>query len=451
MRPETKYAKSGPIRVAYQVTGHGPIDMVWAPGTVSHLDLDWDWPPRARFFEQLGSSFRLIRFDKRGTGLSDRPTNAATLEERMDDIRAVMDAAGSEKALVFGLSEGGSMACLFAATYPARTRALLLWGVQARWTRAPDYPWGVTREQQLKMIEEVSENGVTLSYITGPGYGLGKDPDPALLEWCFRYSHAGGSPSAVVALEQMVLDIDTRSILPAIRVPTLVMNRTGDPVAHVAAARNLCSMIPGAKFLEWPGATHGFADLADQIVPAIQDFVTGVRSPPRFGGVLATILCARVVPPAPRPKGDEKNPLTEALLAVAEDLTIRTGGAFFARDVKWTTDGFRAIFDGPSRAIQCASAVQEALRKLGLETRMGLHLGEYELMEEDVGGTTVRLAAQIAEAARPGEILISSTVRDLVSWSAFRLEDRGPFSLHGFADPRQLFRVGTTGSPPIVR
>ncbi|MGA7924098.1 MAG: adenylate/guanylate cyclase domain-containing protein [Thermoplasmata archaeon] len=444
MRPETRYAKSGDVRVAYQVTGKGPLDLVWAPGTVSHLDLDWEWPPRARFFERLGSSFRLIRFDKRGTGLSDRPTNAATLEERMDDIRAVMDAAESERAVLFGLSEGGSMACLFAATYPTRTRALLLWGVQARWTQAPDYPWGPTREQQLRIIDEISEKGVTLAYITGPGYGLGAHPDPDLLEWCFRYSRAGGSPSAIAALERMVLEIDTRDVLPAIRVPTLVMNRTSDPVAHVSAARSLCSMIPGAKFLEWPGATHGFADLADQVIPAIQEFVAGPRSPPRFGGALATILCVTLDDGGPG-KASEQDVSRQTLQAQAEELTRRITASYLARDVKRTREGFRAIFDGPSRAIQCAGRVQEALKELRLETRIGLHLGEYELVEDDVGGTTVRMAAQIATVARPGEILISSTIHDLVSWSAFRLEDRGSSSLSGFAETRHLFRVGSPG------
>ncbi len=277
MRPETRYAKSGEVRIAYQISGAGPHDLVWAPGTVSHLDLDWEWPPSARSFEKLGESFRLIRFDKRGTGLSDRPGYAAKLEERVEDIGAVMDAADSPSAALFGLSEGGSMACLFAASFPHCVRSLLLWGVHARWTRAPDYPLGPTLAEQLPRIRDLAEDGVDAEYLIGPGYGLGPNPDPALLEWCFRYSRAGASPSAISALERMVLEIDTRGVLPAIRVPTLVMNRAGDPVPHVDAARDLCDRIPGAELRIWPGATHGFADHAEQRIPEKVRFVE--RSP----------------------------------------------------------------------------------------------------------------------------------------------------------------------------
>jgi pimeloyl-ACP methyl ester carboxylesterase len=444
MRPETNYAKSGQIRIAYQVTGDGPIDMVWAPGTVSHLDLDWDWPPRARFFERLSSSFRLIRFDKRGTGLSDRPTTAAMLEERMDDIRAVMDAVGSQSAAVFGLSEGGSMACLFAATYPARTRALLLWGVQARWTQTTDYPWGVTREEQQRMIDELTEHGVTLPYILGTGYGLGKDPDPALLEWCFRYSHAGGSPSAVAALERMNLELDTRDVLPAIRVPTLVMNRTGDPVASVDAARDLCSRIPGALFREWPGATHGFSDLADEVIPAIEEFVAGTPSQPTFEQVLATILCVDIVKSKPKGSGT-RGPARRNLLPHVRDITHLTATTYRGRDVKKRGDGFLAVFDGPTRAIQCARSIQQALGRLGLETRVGLLTGECTFIENDVGGAAVDLAVRIAAVAEPGEILVSSTVRDLVASSGIHFEDRGPSTIPGLVEERPLFRVVARG------
>ncbi|MGA8537556.1 MAG: alpha/beta hydrolase [Thermoplasmata archaeon] len=216
-KPETCYAKSGDVNVAYQVSGVGPTDLVWAPGIVSHLDLDWEWPAQARLIERLGSFCRLIRLDKRGTGLSDRPTEAATLEERVDDIRAVMDAAGSESAALLGQSEGGSMACLFAATYPARTRALILWGVQARWTRAPDYPWGLTPEEMQSMIDSLADHGVTLPYLKGAGAGAGEDADPAYLDWFLRYAHAAASPAAMAALEMMNSQIDIRGVLPSVR------------------------------------------------------------------------------------------------------------------------------------------------------------------------------------------------------------------------------------------
>ncbi len=210
MRPETKYAKSGDVQVAYQVTGEGPIDLVVAPGTVSHLDLAWEWPSSALRIERLSAFSRLIRFDKRGTGMSDRPTYAATLEERIDDIRAVMDAANSQQAVIYGVSEGGSMACLFGATYPSRTRGIILWGTQARWTKTDDYPWGLTREENERVIAELAEKGITMEYLTGSGAGL-RGNDPAYLEWFLRYARAGGSPSAVAALERMNSEIESEA------------------------------------------------------------------------------------------------------------------------------------------------------------------------------------------------------------------------------------------------
>jgi pimeloyl-ACP methyl ester carboxylesterase len=440
MRPETRYAKSRSVRVAYQVTGNGPVDLVWAPGTVSQLDLDWDWPPRGRFFEKLGESFRLIRFDKRGTGLSDRPTVAARLEERMDDIRAVMDAAGSESAAILGLSEGGSMACLFAATYPARTRALLLWGVQARWTRAPDYPWGPSREEQLRMIEQLAENGVTSEYLAGPGYGLGPNPDPAMLEWCFRYSRAGASPSSLAALERMVLEVDTREVLGAIRVPTLVMNRTGDPVAHIDAARDLCARIPGAKMREWPGATHGFADISDEVIPEIVRFVTeaGMHRTVRrqFGTVLAVGFSRggseREPPPGPA-DGPEAARLGE--------LARSTFELYQGREARYRGPGYVGLFDGPARAIECAKALRESAGGLAVEVRAGVHAGECELVGDELEGSAAQLAGRIGAAAGAGEILVSEAVRNLLSWSAFEFVPITLFSGTGDAGVLRLYRA----------
>jgi pimeloyl-ACP methyl ester carboxylesterase len=228
--PKTKYARSDDVRIAYQITGNGPFDVVWAPGTMSHLDLDWEIPQRALFFERFGKFCRLIRFDKRGTGLSNRPVKMATLEERTDDIRAVMDDVGIERANIFGVSEGGSMACLFAATYPQRVNSLLVWGAQARWIASDDHPWGQTREQHNEMIAMIKDDWPSFEYITGSGAGLGRDADPSFIESIARYMRAAASPSAVHAYEQMNGQIDTRSILPTIQAPTLVMNRTGDPV-----------------------------------------------------------------------------------------------------------------------------------------------------------------------------------------------------------------------------
>jgi pimeloyl-ACP methyl ester carboxylesterase len=227
--PKTKYARSDDVRIAYQITGAGPFDVVWAPGTMSHLDLDWEIPQRALFFERFSKFCRLIRFDKRGTGLSDRPVKMATLEERTDDIRAVMDDIGIEHANIFGVSEGGSMACLFAATYPQRVNSLLVWGAQARWIASPDHPWGQTQEEHDRMVAMIDDDWPSFEYITGPGAGVGKDADPAFIESLSRYMRAAANPSAVHAYEQMNGQIDTRPILPSIQAPTLVMNRTGDP------------------------------------------------------------------------------------------------------------------------------------------------------------------------------------------------------------------------------
>lgn len=440
VRPETRYAKSGEVSIAYQVTGSGPFDMVWAPGTVSHLDLDWEWPARARVVERFSSFCRLIRFDKRGTGLSDRPTNAATLEERMDDIRAVMDGAGSERAAIFGLSEGGSMACVFAATYPERTRALLLWGVQARWTKTPDYPWGLSREDQQRMVKQLAEEGLTRSYITGPGAGAGKGADPAYVDWFVRYGRAGASPAAMAALETVNAEIDTRDVLPTIRVPTLVMNRTGDPVANVYAARDVASRIPGAKFLEWPGETHSIYDVVDQVVASCQEFLTGSRSEASSDRVLATILFVDIVESTRKAAGMGDTKWRDLLLQINE-VGRRSVASYRGREVKNTGDGFLAIFDGPTRAIQCARSVRDSLAELGLQSRAGLHTGECELIENDIGGIAVHLAARISGAAAPGEILVSSTVRDLVAGSPLQFEDRGLSSLKGFTDERRLYAV----------
>ncbi|MFL5971318.1 MAG: alpha/beta fold hydrolase [Gaiellaceae bacterium] len=247
----TQYAQSGDVHVAYQVTGGGEIDMVLAPRTVSHLNLDWDFPEKVSLIERLSSFCRLVRFDKRGTGLSDRPLNVATLDDRIDDIRAVMDAVGSERAVLFGFSEGASMALLFAATYPQRTRSLLAWGAMARWVQADDYPWGMTREESQRLVADCRENWPSLWY-DRPG---SRDPsdDRELIDFWVRYGQAAASPAAAAALEQMNQQIDVRDILPTIRVPTLVMNRSGDPVAHVDAARQLANAIPGARFVEFPG------------------------------------------------------------------------------------------------------------------------------------------------------------------------------------------------------
>jgi pimeloyl-ACP methyl ester carboxylesterase len=441
VRPETRYARSGDVQVAYQASGHGEFELVFAPGTVSHLDLDWEWPPRARFFEALGRFSRLIRFDKRGTGLSDRPTDAATLEERTDDIRAVMEAVGSRCASIFGGSEGGSMACVFAATYPDRTRSLILWGVQARWIQTDDYPWGSTPQQAGQMISMLEREWPSVEYLLGPGAGLGREVDPAYLDWFMRYARAGASPSAIVALERMNFAIDVRDVLPAIRVPTLVMNRTGDPVAHVDAARDIAERIPGAHFVEFPGDTHSlFTIEPEKVIAEIEEFLTGTPATLRTDRALATILFADVVESTQQATklGDAR---WRDLLTRHYQAAERALSAYGGLEIDRAGDGLFALFDGPTRAIRCAIALRSEGATLGLDLRSGVHTGEIERAGSAVRGIAVHVAARVAARAQPGEVLVSSTVKDLVAGSGLTFEDRGEHELKGIPGEWRLFAV----------
>ncbi|HEX4836723.1 MAG TPA: adenylate/guanylate cyclase domain-containing protein [bacterium] len=441
MQPETKYARSGEIRVAYQVTGEGPVDLVWAPGTASHLDLDWDFPAKARFIRSLSSFCRLVRFDKRGTGLSDRPRSVSTLEERTDDIRAVMDAVGSERAALFGVSEGASMACLFAATYPQRVHSLIVWGGQARWVQAEDYPWGLSPKAHAQMIADLRENGVTLEYLTGSGAGLGRRVDPAFLDWFLRYCRSAASPSAAAALEEMNGQIDIRNILPTIRVPTLVMNRTEDPGAHIEAARALAACIPGAKFAEFPGATHSmFSIEPERVLAEIEEFVTGTRAVAMADRFLASVLFLDIVGSTERAAqlGDaDWRDLLERYRAVVR----RHLAEFDGTEVDMAGDGLFARFDGPTRAIRCACAISRAVRSMGIEVRAGVHTGEVERMGDQVRGIAVHIGARVMERAGPGEVVASRTVKDLVAGAGIRFADRGPHALKGISEEWQLFVV----------
>jgi class 3 adenylate cyclase len=437
MRPPIKYARSGDLKIAYQVTGGGPIDLVWTPGTVSQLDMEWDWPPRARVMEGFASFCRLIRFDKRGTGLSDRPDHIATLEERTDDIRAVMDDAGSETAAILGVSEGSSMACLFAATYPERTRSLVIWGGQARWVKTDDYPWGVTQEQVERDLAEVNEHGVTADYV----FPHGAPDDPAYADWLIRWFRAGASPAALVALERMNSQIDILDILPHIRVPTLVMNRTGDPVAHIDAARDLAARIPGARLQEFAGDTHSFMVLEpEKVLATIEEFITGAPSRLRTTRVLASIMVLDMVDSTKRAAamGD----------AAWKDLLFRHRAAIDAQVayfggsvVDHAGDGVLATFDGPARSVRCARAALDKSRELGLELRAGIHTGEVERDGAAAAGIAVHIAARIGALASADEVLVSSTVRDLVAGSGIQFEDRGRHQFKGISEARRVYRV----------
>ena len=439
--PETKYAQSGDIYIAYQVTGTGPIDVIFAPGTFSHLDLDWEIPAKADFLNRFSSFCRLIRFDKRGTGLSDRPLKMATLEQRADDIGAVMDAEHIEHATIFGGSEGASMACLFAATFPERTRSLLTWGGQARWIKSVDYPWGLTPEEDERMLSEIRKEWPSEYYLFGPGAGISRDINQAQLDFFLRYFRAAASPSAVLAYEEMNAQIDIRDILPTIHVPTLIMNRTGDPVAHVDAARDMAAHIPGARFVEFPGDSHSmyFID-PEKVLAEIEEFVTGNQPVTVADRVLATILFLDIVGSTEHAVtlGDASwHKVLDAYYAtIRKELTH-----FRGNEIDTAGDGFFATFDGPARAIRCACAIRDAVKTLGLEVRLGLHTGECELIGKKVGGIAVHIGARVMSKAGASEVLVSSTIKDLVAGSGIHFTDRGLHSLKGIPGDWRLFKV----------
>jgi class 3 adenylate cyclase len=430
--PETRYAKSGDVSIAYQVVGDGPIDLVLVPGFVSHLELDWDDPRHAHFLRRLASFSRLIRFDKRGTGLSDRPGGLPDLETRMGDVRAVMDATSSERAVLFGYSEGGPMSVLFAATYPEMTSALVLYGTYAK-RQDPDeeYPWVHTREERQAYARQVEEDWGWEADMRRMCPGA----DEAMARWWAARARASASPGAARDLILMNSLIDIRPILPTIQAPTLVMHRTGDLDSRVDEGRYVASHIPGARFVELAGDDHVPWIDADQVVDEIEEFVTGVRPAPEPDRVLATVLFTDLVESTKRAAelGDRR----WRELLEAHNAAVRTElGRFRGLEVDTAGDGFLATFDGPARAIRAACAIRDGVRRLGLELRAGLHTGECELADGKVRGIAVHTGARVAAEAGAGEVLVSSTVRDLVAGSGIAFEERGEHELKGIGSWR---------------
>jgi pimeloyl-ACP methyl ester carboxylesterase len=438
--PATQYARSGNASIAYQVAGDGPIDLVLVLGFATHLELQWESPAFARFFERLGSFSRLIIFDKRGTGLSDPVTEVPTLEQRVDDVRAVMDAAGSERAALFGVSEGGPMSVLFAATNPDAVSALVLHGAMGRTTEAPDYPWGspaeALRESAAEFIAPYwGQDATGMIELFSPS--LADDPQAA--EWTARYERSAASPAMVQQIFEMFLDIDVRAVLPTIQVPTLVIHRRGDRVVNRRAGEELASKIPGARYVELPGMDHvPWAGDMEAVLGEAEEFLTGARSAPEPDRVLATVMFTDIVGSTERAAevGDAR---WRELLAAHQAAVGRELDQFRGREVKTLGDGNLATFDGPARAIRSGQAIAEAARSLGLEVRIGLHSGEVELMDDDVGGIAVHIAARIGALAAAGEVLVSSTVKDLVAGSGIRFVDRGSKRLKGIPDEWRLF------------
>lgn len=442
MAHQTRYAKSGDVSIAYQVIGDGAIDLVVVPGFVSHVEIGWENASVVRLMGQLSRFARVIVFDKRGTGMSDPVEDVPTLEQRMDDVRAVMDAAGSPQAALLGFSEGGPMCILFAATYPERTTALVLSGAMARSTWAPDYPWATPAEALLEAARE----------FTLPAWGTGDSveifapslaDDPKVREWWGRMERIGASPSMVGKLFMMFLETDVREALPLVQAPTLVMHRHGDRVVNVGAGRYLAEHIKGARFLELPGQDHiGWGGNIESFAGEIEEFLTGARVQPmeEFDRVLATVLFTDIVGSTEKAAelGDRR--WREMLLAYYA-MTRRELERFRGHEVKNTGDGFFASFDGPARAIACAQSIVVGGKALGLELRTGLHTGECEVLGDDVGGIAVHTGARIMALAEPGEVLVSSTVKDLVAGSRIGFADRETHTLKGVPGEWRLFAV----------
>ena len=441
MEPKTEYARSGDVHIAYQVVGEGPFDLVYVPGWVSHVELAWEEPTLASFLLRLASFARLIAFDKRGTGLSDRVPDdrLPTLDVRMDDLRAVMDAVKSERAAVFGVSEGGNLAALFAATHPERTSALITFGTYAKRIWSADYPWAPTPENREKEYETVEREWGQLMDIAQ--LVPSKVGDEAFTRRLATYFRRAASPDAAVTQLRMNTQIDIRPILPTIHVPTLVMHRTGDNDSKVEEGRYIAERIPGARFLELPGADHlPWVGNQDEVLDEIQEFLTGIRPAPEPDRMLATVLFTDIVGSTEHAArlGDRA---WRGLLEQHHSLVRKELIKFRGREIDTAGDGFFAVFDGPARAIRCACSVRDGVRGLGIEVRAGLHTGEVEQTGEDVGGIAVHIGARVAGLAQAGEVLVSSTVKDLVSGSGIQFTDRGMHALKGIADEWRLFAV----------
>ena len=427
--PETRYAKSGGVHIAYQVFGQGESDLVFVPGWTSHIEYAWEEPGFARFLNRLGSFRRVTWFDKRGTGLSDRDVGLPTLEQRMDDVRAVMDTVGIKRAAILGTSEGGSMSILFAATYPEKVSHLILYGAFARRIQDPDYPWAPTIKQREEWIDSLEKGwGGDIELET---LAPSRAKDESFKKWFTTYGRLSVSPAAAVALARMNTYIDVRNVLQSIHVPTLVIHRTGDRDVNIGNGIYLAKNIPGAKFVELPGNDHAWnAGDTDAVNDQIEEFLTGVRSAGHQDRVLSTILFTDIVDSTKKASeiGDDR---WKRLLVAHNDLVRTELSKFRGREIKSTGDGFVAIFDGPGRAVQCAREIIGSGKRLGISIRAGLHTGECELVGNDIAGVAVHIAARISSLAGGDEVLVSSTVKDLVSGSGIQFQNMGTRSLKG--------------------
>jgi pimeloyl-ACP methyl ester carboxylesterase len=435
--PRTRYALSGDAHIAYQAFGEGDLDLVFVPGFVSNIEHYWEMPRVPDLLERLASFARVVLFDKRGTGLSDPVPGPPPLEQRMDDMQAVMDAAGVERAALFGISEGGPASVLFAATYPERTSALVLYGSTPRFRTDSDISWGATDEQIELVLAEVSSRwgeGALLQ-----AFAPGAASDPQMDEVWGRFQRAGASPAMARAVMAALFEIDVRDVLPTIRVPTLVLHRTGDLIAPVEGARLMAEKIPDARLVEFEGTDHvPFTGDFEPVLDEMEEFLTGTRQARPLDRVLATVMFTDIVDSTQRAAatGDRR---WRELIGRHDELTRRQLDRFRGREVKTLGDGFLATFDGPARAIECACAIRDGVGPLGLEVRAGLHTGECELDGEDVRGMAVNIGARVGALAGANEVLVSSTVKDLVVGAELRFAERGEHELKGVPGRWRLY------------
>jgi pimeloyl-ACP methyl ester carboxylesterase len=440
MQPQTRFAQSGDVNIAYQVVGEGPIDLVFVMGWVSNIDEFWTEPSWAYFLERLAKFSRLIVFDKRGTGLSDRvdEKNLPTLEQRMDDVRAVMDACRSQRAALLGVSEGGPMCALFAATYPERTAALMTFGSYVKSKASPDYPWGRTEQEYAAFFDDIRKN-----WGEGP-VGLparipSKINDEAFKQWWTRYLVRSATPKTVLAFNEMNSQIDVRAALPAISAPSLIMHRSGDRCLPIGGSRYMAEHIRDARFVELAGADHlPWTSDAESVLNEIEEFLTGTKHVEDPDRVLATVMFADIAGSTERAAavGDRvwRGQLQQFYGLVRNQLERHRG-----REIDTAGDGYFATFDGPARGVRCAQAITRDVRRLGLDVRAGLHTGEVEVLGEKVSGIAVHIGARIAARAAPGEVIVSNTVKDLVAGSGLRFEDRGVHALKGVPGDWRLY------------
>lgn len=441
-----RYAEAGNLHIAYRTLGEGAIDLVFISGAISNVELDWDEPRYVSFMERLASAARVITFDSRGVGISDRVATPS-LEERMDDVRAVLDEIGSRAAVLFGFLDGGAMATLFAATYPDRTRGLVLYGFQPRRRWAPDYPWGLTPDAAQRQLEdaltgwnEIERQSREELAVTAPSQADHED----MIQWLVRWRRLSTSPGAFADFRRMNLDLDVRHVLPAIRVPTLVLHRPDQKVVSGEVARFVADQIPTATYLELPGRdVWPFLEGSAEMTDAVCSFLTETTTAPpdeESGRVLVTILFTDIAGATDRAAqiGDAR---WHEMLATHHRLVRQQLARFRGREVDTAGDGFFASFDGPARAIRCATAIGEQVRSLGLEVRAGLHTGECEVLDGKFAGIAVHIGARVAAEAAPGEVLVSSTVRDLVAGSRLRFQDRGEHELKGIPGNWHLYAV----------